>query len=84
MGLKPWYEKGCGRHGELPFDRESRHSRFLRQHISSDSLDRGPGRRLIVHFLRVIFIVLVIAHTYKLAAVVAAGQQDDRHAEDVG
>ena len=45
-------------------------------------LDDWFGGRIIVHFLGIVFIIDIIADPDELAVVVAAGEEDNSHAED--
>lgn len=47
-------------------------------------VDLRLGRRVGVELVRVVFVVDIVANAHKLAAVVRARQQNDRHAQNLG
>lgn len=69
---------------DKPFDRESRYSRLLREDVSSNAVNDGLCRRIIVQLFRVVLIVNVVAHAYKLSAIVGASQKNDGDTQDLG
>lgn len=68
----------------LPFDSKSRNPWLFCQYISPDLLDDRLRGRIIVHLLIVVFIVDVVANADEFAVIVAAGEEDDGDAEDLG
>lgn len=68
----------------LPLDGETGHTGLLSKHIALDSVDQGLSRRLCVELWRVIFVVHIVSDADKLAAVVGAGQENDRDSNNVG
>lgn len=67
----------------IPFDSESSHTRLLGENIATDVLDLGLRRGLGGQFLRVVLVVHVVTHTDELAAIIAAGEEDDGDAQDL-
>lgn len=68
----------------LPLDCKSGNTGLLCQHVSLHTLDNGLGRGLSGQFLRVIFIVDIVADTDELASVVGAGQENHSDTDNFG
>lgn len=68
----------------IPFDSKARDSWLVGQDIPSHLLDYRLGWRLGIQLLAVVLVVDVVTHTHELAAIVAARQQYDGHAQDLG
>jgi hypothetical protein len=66
----------------LPFDSKTGDTRLLRKDVASDALDDGLGGRIVVQLLAVVFVIDIVANTYKLAAIVRAGQEDDGYTKN--
>lgn len=73
-----------GIHKNIPLDGEASHTGLLSEDIAADTLNDGLGWGLSRQLLRVVLIVDIVTHTDKLTAVVAAGQEDDSDAQDLG
>lgn len=68
---------------EIPFDSESSHTGLFSKNIATDVLDLGLRGRLGGQFLRIVFVVHVVAHTYEFTAIIAAGEEDDGDTQDL-
>lgn len=66
-----------------PFDSETGHTWLLCEDVSLYSLNDRLRRWLSVELIRVVLVVDVVSDAHKLAAIVGAGQEDDRHAKDI-
>lgn len=67
-----------------PFDSEAGHSWFLGEDVSLHSLNDRLRRWLSVELIRVVLVVDVVSDAHKLAAIVGAGEEDDRNAKNIG
>jgi hypothetical protein len=68
----------------IPLDREASHTGLLSEDIAANTLNDGLGWGLCCQLLGVVLIVDIVANTDELAAVVAAGQEDDGNTQDFG
>ena len=68
----------------IPFDSKSCHTRLLCKHVPPHAVDVWFGWGLSVELFRVVLIVDVVANSDELSAVVAACEEDDCDAEDLG
>jgi hypothetical protein len=68
----------------IPFDGESSHTGLFGEHIAAHALNNRLGRGVCGELLRVVLVVNIVTHSHKLSAVVAAGEQDHRHTENLG
>ena len=71
LSYTPFYSKPCN-----PW--------FFGEDISFYSLDDWFGWRFSVQLFRVVLVVHVVSHTYKLTVVVAACEKDHRDPKDLG
>ncbi|KAL8960272.1 MAG: hypothetical protein Q9193_002993, partial [Seirophora villosa] len=53
-------------------------------YIPPHPFDDRLRRRIIVHLLVVVFIIYVVANADEFAVIVAAGEENDGHAKDLG
>jgi hypothetical protein len=67
----------------IPLDRESGNSGLLSEHVASDLLNDGFGRRVGIQDLIVVLIVDVVTHADEFSSIVRAGQKNDSHAKDL-
>ena len=67
----------------IPLDGEPRHAGLASKDIAADLLDDGLGGRGVDQLVALVLVVDIVAHAHKLAAVVRAGEQDHRHAEQL-
>ena len=68
----------------VPFDSKSGHTRFLCQDVPPHTVDIWLGGGLSIELFRVVFIVDVVANSNELSAIVAACEEDDSNAENLG
>jgi hypothetical protein len=69
---------------DLPLDGEASHTRLLSKDIAADVLDLRLRRGIGSQFFRVVLVVHVVAHTDEFTTVIAASEQNDGDAEDLG
>lgn len=67
-----------------PFDSETCHTWLLGEDVSLHSLNDRLRRGFSVELLRVVLVVDVVSDANKLATIVGTGQEDDRHAKNIG
>ena len=71
-------------HVLVPFDGKSSHTRLFCQHVPPHAVDVWLGRGLRIELLRVVLVVDVIANSDELSAIVAACEENDSDAENLG
>jgi len=67
----------------VPLDGKSCNAWLLCQDVALDLLDDGLRRGFRVESLVGVLVVNVVTHTNELSAVIAAAEEDDRHAQDL-
>jgi hypothetical protein len=68
----------------IPFDSKPRNPRLLRQNIPTNLLNHRLARRILRQAFIGVLIIDVVAHAHELAAIVAAGEKNDRDANNFG
>lgn len=73
----------CGGLNCIPFDRKASHTRLLRENIAANAVNDGLLGRIRSKLLGIIFVIHVVAHADEFPTIIAAGEEDDGHTENL-